>query len=179
MCRMPTTGVRLAIQGFDPHLPHQATNAPAPDGLSLITEQVAQHPAPGKRKIEMQFVHPAHQCKIRDLGRMSVVLLCQFGQCLVALQGGDRHLGFQFWRVILPLPCRLALAPSLGRYAATGWARLSLISLSDFPGAALMEQLRALAQSSTWHSRPFCSEDFEHLLRRTRAVSLGHLPVFG
>jgi hypothetical protein len=63
---------------------------------------------------------------------MNIELLRQLGQRLVALQGGDRYLGFEFRRVIPPLPSRHVLAPFLGRYAACGGARLSLIRLSEF-----------------------------------------------
>ena len=68
---------------------------------------------------------------------MDIELLRQFGKRLVAFQRSNRHLGLEFRRVIPPLPSRHALAPFLGRYAAVGWARLSLINLSEFPGPAL------------------------------------------
>jgi len=57
---------------------------------------------------------------VRNLVRMDIELLCQLGRRLVALQGGNRHLGLEFRRVIPPLPSRHALAPFLGRYAACG-----------------------------------------------------------
>ena len=57
---------------------------------------------------------------LRNLVRMHIELLRQFGQRLVALQGSDRHLGLEFRRVIPPLPSLHAHAPLSGRYAACG-----------------------------------------------------------
>jgi len=76
---------------------------------------------------------------------MHIELLRQFGQRLVALQGSGRYLGLEFRRVIPPLPSRHALAPFLGRYAACGWARLSLIHLYEFPGPALRFVIERIA----------------------------------
>ena len=80
-----------------------------------------------------------HQLRlpVRNLIRMYVELLRQFGQRLVALERRDRHLRLESRRMIPPLPSRHALAPFHGRYAAVGWARLSLIHLSEFPEPAL------------------------------------------
>jgi len=56
-----------AEQGLPPHAhpPHQGRHMLAADLDAFPIEQVAQHPAAGKRTREAQLVHPAHQREIR------------------------------------------------------------------------------------------------------------------
>jgi len=51
---------RAAVQRLDPHPPHQRSHMPAADRDPFAAQQAAQHPAAGKRGVEMQFVDPAH-----------------------------------------------------------------------------------------------------------------------
>jgi hypothetical protein len=67
-------GIWLAVDGLDSHLFHQRFYVPATNLQALLPEQVAQHPAAGKRIVEMQFVDPPHQPQIlsRDRARLVV-----------------------------------------------------------------------------------------------------------
>ena len=71
---MPHADGWFAIQGFDTHLSHQATDALAADRLPLIPEQVAQHSAPGKRIFQVQLVHLEHQRQVFRRGRFGLGL---------------------------------------------------------------------------------------------------------
>jgi hypothetical protein len=70
---------------------------------------------------------------------MHVVLLRAFRQCLVSLEGGNRHLRLERDRVVQLFPSYNAYvnAPCDGSHAAVAWAKLSFILLSDFSGTAL------------------------------------------
>ena len=65
---MPTTRARLWADRGDAHLAHQGGQAPTSDARILGPQRPAQHARAGKREVQVQRVHPAHQreIEIRD-----------------------------------------------------------------------------------------------------------------
>lgn len=56
--------VRLAINRFDSHALHQRSDMPAADFNAVCIQKIPQYPAARERKVEMQFVHSAHDGEI-------------------------------------------------------------------------------------------------------------------
>ena len=54
-------GVRLAIQGLNPHAPHQRGDMPPVNRMARSPQEVPQHARAGKRIGQMQLVEPPHQ----------------------------------------------------------------------------------------------------------------------
>ena len=70
MPRRRLARVRLAINCFDSHALHQRSDMPAADFDAFGIQESAQHPAARKRKVEMQFIHVAHDGEsAADAGR--------------------------------------------------------------------------------------------------------------
>lgn len=66
--------VRLAIQGFDSHPPHETAHVAAACFLTLLAEQVAQHATAREQIIHMQFVNASHQHQVRVRNRARTVV---------------------------------------------------------------------------------------------------------
>jgi hypothetical protein len=60
---MPLAGAGLAVDGRNPHPPHQGGHVPPTDPLALLPEEIAQHPGARKGILQMQLVNPAHQAQ--------------------------------------------------------------------------------------------------------------------
>ena len=60
-------GVRTAVDRLDAHFLHKRGNVQPPSFQPFRFQKPLQHPASGKRVVEMQFVDPAHQDQI-DVG---------------------------------------------------------------------------------------------------------------
>lgn len=60
-------GVGFPVEGFDAHLGHEPADAFPACTDTLLFQQIAQHAGASERKLQVQFVDPAHQRQI--LGR--------------------------------------------------------------------------------------------------------------
>jgi hypothetical protein len=52
---------QLAIHSRNANAPHEAGHTPPPNGMTILSEEIAQHPSPSKGILEVQLVNPAHQ----------------------------------------------------------------------------------------------------------------------
>jgi hypothetical protein len=62
---MPLRGAGRALQGGDPYAPHEAGHAAPFNGVPLVPKQIARHPDPGKWRLEIELLDPAHQGRRR------------------------------------------------------------------------------------------------------------------
>ncbi len=72
--RMRCAGVALAVDRCDLHLAHQRAGMLAADLDSFAVEHVAQHPGAGERKLQVQFVDPAHHGQVGRRYRLRQVI---------------------------------------------------------------------------------------------------------
>ena len=66
--------IRLAIDCFDGHAPHQRAHVAAAHLDTLLAEHVTQHAAAGERIVYVQLVDAPHQhqVRVRDRARMVI-----------------------------------------------------------------------------------------------------------
>ena len=64
MTRCRFRGVRAAVDRLDAHLLHQRGDVEPPGLQPFSPQKPLQHPASGKRVVEMKFVDPPHQGQI-------------------------------------------------------------------------------------------------------------------
>src|SRR5258708_6207507 len=64
MRAVPATRAWLWTDGGDPHLLHQAADAPAAHARKLGAQQPTQHPRAGEGKVQVQRVDPPHEGEI-------------------------------------------------------------------------------------------------------------------
>ncbi len=64
----------LAIDGLDPHPPHQRGDMQASDVIPRTNQKALQHPTAGERIGQVQFVDPAHQRQIGSRNRPRLII---------------------------------------------------------------------------------------------------------
>ena len=76
MLRRRLAGIGLAVDGFQPHCPHQSLYPLAVDLMSLGPEP-SRHPARATiKRLQILPVHPGHQVQIRRVSRCRPVVHC-------------------------------------------------------------------------------------------------------